>query len=101
MGEMSRRLQAVLSHGQDDELATVNVMLEAGLTHSQAESVVKEIAARVADQSDFEYLAKMKMVLCTVSLGTVRQLANLRGVIWIDLESRAPLEEIMDPRQNG
>ncbi len=100
MSEMSDRLQAMLSRGQDDTLVTVNVMLEAGLKPSQAESVVKEIAACVADQSDFEYLANMNMVLCTASLRAVRQLAKLSGVIWIDLESRAPLEAIMDPHRN-
>lgn len=96
MSEMAERLQALLSDGQDEALVTVNVMLEADIEPSQAESVAQEIATRVADQSDFEYLAKMRIVLCTASLRTVRQLAKLAGVTWIDLESRAPLESIMD-----
>ena len=96
MSDVSQRLLALLSHGQDDTPVAVNVMLEANMRLSQAESIVKQIAARVADKSDFEYLAKVNIVLCTASLQTIRHLATLPGITWIDLESRAPVETIMD-----
>lgn len=100
MSDVSQRLLALLSHGQDDTPVAVNVMLEANMRPSQAESIVKQIAARVADNSDFEYLAKINIVLCTASLQTIRYLATLPGITWIDLESRAPVETIMDLNGN-
>ena len=77
MSEMSDRLRAMLSRDQHNTLVNVNVMLEADLRPSQADSIVKEIAAFVDHDSDFDYLAKLNMVICSVPLRVVRQLANL------------------------
>lgn len=96
MADISDRLQAMLSSAKGDILVTVNVMLETNLTASQAESLANEVAAHVAEADNCEYLSNMKIVHCDVPLQTIRQLADLEGVVWIDLESHAPLEAIMD-----
>ena len=96
MSEISGRLRDMLAHGPDDTLVEVNVMLDSGLKPPQAEAIVKEIATCIGDQGVCEFLASMNMVLCTASLRAVRQLSKLRGVEWIDLESRESLEAIMD-----
>ena len=101
MSELSDRLQALLSHGQGETPVAVNVMLEADIEPSHARYVVQEIAACVTDQRDFEYLVKLRMVVCKVSVCAIWHLAKLPGVKWIDLESSASLESIIDQYDGG
>lgn len=96
MTDMSERLKILLLNGQEDTQVAVNLMLEADMGPSQVKSIVHKVSTFLSDKGHFEYLATMNMILCTTSLQCVRQLGQLQGVTWIDLESRAPLESIMD-----
>lgn len=98
MGTISKTLQTLIDADRGVRQVPVHVMLEADVGPSDAEALLAEIHRHVADPAAMDYLRHMRIALCTVTLDSVEAINGLPGVASIDLDSAAPLDELLDAK---
>ena len=96
MSKLSKKLQDLADGRSPDTEVPIHILLESNISQEQAVSLVNEVERHLAGKEAIDHLKRMKMVLCTVPLASVHIIADLPGVISIDLDSQSPIEEIID-----
>ena len=74
-----------------------NILLRHGSGSESLQHLVRDMdggATKFA--ADVRLVPSAGMVLCTLPLGAVEQVSHLPDVVWIDAESRAPIEDLLD-----
>lgn len=96
MGKISGKLAALLRHQPPETQVDLHVMLQRGLEPSDVQTLFSDLSKLTADEAAPEYLAASGIVLLSSVLGNVQAIANLPGVIWVDADSRANMDELID-----
>jgi hypothetical protein len=93
--KLSSHLSKVLRASSDQDVVKLNVMLQGHLSPQEVRQVFGSLAA-VDDVTSADLLPRSKMVLLTTRKRSVPAVADLAGVLHVDLAKGAPLESLLD-----
>ena len=71
-----------------------NVVLENRLTRSQVSEIVNELIVAGARELDVRF--SMSMVHMTLPVASLRSIAGIKQVQWVDIEKSAKIESVLD-----
>ena len=95
MDKVSKRLQSLLAGDSPQRQVRLNVMLERGAaaTHGDVTQRLRKLAAPGEGVDEMEMFGIVSMMS---PLRSVPEIARLPGVVSVDVDGEAPLEELMD-----
>ena len=96
MEKVSDKLATLIDYEEPDKEVRLNVMLRRGLEREQVAAIAAEFANLVPKPSHVEILIAFGIILIDGRLGTVEHIAEHPAVEWVDLDTEAPLEELLD-----
>jgi hypothetical protein len=96
-GKSSDKLASLVASEAPDAEVNLHVMLRDDVSADDAQRVVKKLGALATDPSSVESLSFSNMVFCTVPLSAVQSITKLPEVVWVDVDSEASIEELIDP----
>jgi hypothetical protein len=99
VNKLSDHLLRLLASSPPQEIVTIHVLLKRGLSHQEADHALSQIKELANNQDSIDYLALSDMILCDVKFESIREIDKLSQVVWIDTESEAPLETLLDARE--
>ena len=71
-------------------------MLKPGLDSAAVERTVARLTGLVTDPGSLSAWERSGIVYCSTAIATVPAIAELSEVVWIDIDSEAPIEEVLD-----
>jgi hypothetical protein len=74
----------------------LNVMLAKDTPHSAVHSVARGLAEAAGAPRSPEILPASGMVFIESTLGAVQEIARRPEVVWLDTNTEAPVEELLD-----
>ena len=93
--KIADRLQKLVSTGAPDRAAPIHVFLHNELSPQERAAAERGIRD-IATTGSLEYLTSLNALVGAVPLEAVGRIAELPEVFWMDLDSRAPLGELLD-----
>lgn len=96
MEPISMTLQDLMAVKPGEELVPVHIMLQPDINASDAEAIVAELRQRSPDPDALDYLRHMRIAFTVVPLNSMTAISQLPGVMAMDLDSEAPLAELLD-----
>ena len=97
MGKISGKLSTLLRDAPPETQVDLHVMLRRGLGPGEVRTLVDDLSRLTAGESPPpEYLAATDIVFLCSALGDVPAIADLPGVVWVDADSRASMDELID-----
>ena len=95
MEKVSKKLQALLESEAPDKEVNLNVIVRRDLGGDRLAELAGELADIASDKQSVEVLPS-GIVLMRGTLGAVKRLAQNPAVDWIDKDTEAPIEELID-----
>lgn len=92
---LSERLQQMIAAEAADRAVRVHVLLRKELPADETEQVANQIHS-MAREDSLDFLPSMHALVGATSLGNVERIARLPQVFWIDVDSEASLEALLD-----
>lgn len=96
MEKVSDKLSALVETQKPEKEVRLNVMLRRGLDREHVAALADELANLAHDHSHVEVLPASGMVLLNGTLGAVERIAGHPAVQWVDHDTEAPLEDLID-----
>ncbi|MCA1591078.1 MAG: hypothetical protein LC754_00145 [Acidobacteria bacterium] len=96
MGNVSDKLSDLVKSDEPEREVSLNVMLRKNLDREKVAAVAEELARLSADKKPVEVLSAARMVLMKGKLGSVRAISEHPGVEWVDHDTEAPIEDLID-----
>jgi hypothetical protein len=96
MKKTSAKLDALMTSERPDQAVPLHVMLSRDLPPRTARAVVQELTRFATSPRQVDYLPASGIVVFPVRMDRIADIARLPEVTWIDLDSEAPLEELLD-----
>src|SRR5215213_4340284 len=96
MDKVSGKLSALIDTEPADKDVKLNVMLRKGISPKRLRELADELAALSSGKDSVEVLPIANMVLMNGRLEAVRHIAAHPAVEWVDQETEAPIEELLD-----
>ena len=96
MDKVSDKLSALIESQEPEKEVRLNVLLRRGLDRDRIAALADELANLAPDRAHVEILPASGMVLLDGTLGAVERIANHPAVQWIDQDTEAPIEELLD-----
>jgi hypothetical protein len=93
--KLSPQLANVLRASSNQDVVKLNVILQGHLSPQEVREVFGSLAA-VDDVTSVDLLPRSKIVLLTTRKRSVPAVADLEGVLHVDLAKEAPLESLLD-----
>ena len=100
-GKISDKLASLIQEESPDKAVRLNVMLARGTPQPAARSAAHDLGKFAGASEHPQVLAAMGMVNLNTRLGSVRQIAELASVEWVDVDGTAPIESLMDDGGGG
>ncbi len=92
--KISSRLSRLIEVGQDDEPVDLSVLMERNLPEQTIKASVEKLEQLGGVK--IEYVPISGTLHCRVRLGQAKSVEQLDGVEQVDIESTAPIEELLD-----
>lgn len=96
MNNLSKRLSALLQSSSGDAEVKLHILYRKGLSESSKIALFKRLCNITGKEEIKEIVQGSGITVCSTTLESVRSLADLPEIDWIDLESKAPIEELID-----
>jgi len=96
MDKVSDKLSALIKSEEPEKEVRLNVMLRRGLDRDRVAALADELANIAADSSHVEVLPVSGMVMLNGPLGAVERIASHPAVQWVDQDTEAPVEDLLD-----
>ena len=96
MDKVSDKLSALVESQSPEKEVKLNVMLRKEFSGERLAALADELAALSADKKSVEVLPVAGMVLMNGTLDAVRRIAAHPAVEWVDQDTEAPMEELVD-----
>ena len=96
IAKLSQRLNSLLASEPNDRLCSLHVMLKPNLDRNASEVAYRRIGELSEKKDSVKPLPRFGIVTCTTSFSSVADIADLDDVVWLDLESEAPIEDLLD-----
>ncbi len=96
MNNLSKRLSALLQSSSGDAEVKLHILYRKGLSESSKIALFKILSNITGKEEVKEIVRGSGIIVCSTTLESVRSLADLPEIDWIDLESKAPIEELID-----
>jgi hypothetical protein len=96
MDKVSDKLSALVESQGPEKEVRLNVLLRRGLDRDRVAALADELATLAPDTSHVEILAASGMVLMNGTLGAVERIAGHPAVQWVDQNTEAPVEDLLD-----
>lgn len=96
MDKVSDKLSALIESQEPEKEVRLNVLLRRDLDHDRIADLADELANLAPEHAKVEVLPASGMVLLDGTLGTVERIANHPAVQWVDQDTEAPIEELLD-----
>ncbi len=95
---MSEKLQAVLDANDNVRELNLHIMLKNDLSRESAAAFAEDLSKLATDEKAVEVLSGSGIILLSATADTVQKIADRPEVLWIDIDSSAPLENLLDAR---
>lgn len=96
MEKVSEKLSALVEAEEPEKEVRLNVMLRRGLDRASVANLAEELAGLTPGGASVEVLPASGMVLMRGTLGAVERIAGHPAVEWVDQDTEAPLEDLLD-----
>lgn len=96
MDKVSDKLSALVESEEPDKEVKLNVLLRKGLDGDRVAALADELATLAPDTSHVEILAASGIVFMNGTLGAVERIASHPAVQWVDQNTEAPIEDLLD-----
>ena len=96
MEKVSDKLSALVETEEPEKEVRLNVMLRRGLDRDHVAALADELANLTHDRSHVEVLSGSGMILLDGTLGAVERIAGHPAVQWVDRDTEAPIEDLVD-----
>lgn len=96
MNKLSEKLAALIA--SEDPRAEVNlhVMLQRDLEDDSTQALVQNLEQLASDRNQVKIFPLSGIVTLRGTLDSVEKIAENPNVVWIDQDSEAPMEELLD-----
>jgi len=94
--KFSERLTTILQASPEDEEIKVHVLYRKNLSEQSKIALFQQLTNIIGKEGIKEIMHRSSMLICSMNVKAVRSLANQTEIDWIDLESQAPIEELLD-----
>ncbi len=96
MEKVSDKLSALVESQEPEKEVRLNVLLRRDLDRDRVAALADELANLAPKRSHVEILPASGMVLIDGTLGSVEQIARHPAVQWVDQDTEAPIEDLID-----
>lgn len=96
MDKVSDKLSALVESQKPEKEVRLNVLLQRGLGRDRVAALADELASLAPDNSHVEILPASGMVLIDGTLGAVKRIASHPAVQWVDQDTQASIEDLLD-----
>ena len=96
MEKVSDKLSALVQTEEPEKEVRLNVILHRGLDRDRVAALADELANLTHDRSHVEVLPGSGMILLDGTLGAVERIAGHPAVEWVDHDTQAPIEDLLD-----
>ena len=96
MDKVSDKLSALIESEEPEKEVRLNVLLRRGLDRDRVAALADELANLTPDHAQVEVLPASGMVLLNGTLGAVERIAGHPAVQWVDQDTEAPIEDLLD-----
>ncbi len=92
----SERLSALLQSSPGDQELQLHILYRKGQSERSKIAFFEKLTNITGKEEIKEIVQGSGIIVCSTTLDSVRSLAELPEIDWIDLESKAPIEELID-----
>ena len=96
MNKLSDKLAALIESEDPSAEVNLHVMLQKDLARDSAETVIDSLSQLATDKDEFKVFPLSGIVTLRGTLESVEKIATNPNVVWIDQDSEAPMEELLD-----
>lgn len=96
MKNVSDKLTALVASAPPDQKVTLQVLPREDLDRDGLQALARDLSRFAVDEKGVEVLPAVGIVMLTSTLGAVEQLAGHPDIVWVDKESEARLEDLLD-----
>jgi len=96
MEKVSDKLSALIASEAPEKEVKLNVMLRQDLDAESLDALTSELADLATDKKSFDVLPASSILLMKGTLGTVERIARHPGVEWVDKDTEASIEDLLD-----
>ena len=96
MKNVSDKLASLVASGSPDQEVTIHVLPREHLDRDGFKALARDISSFAADEKGVEVLPAVGMIILTSTLGAVERLARHPDIFWVDKDSEANLEDLLD-----
>lgn len=96
MKNVSDKLASLVAVGPPEQEVNLQVLPRENLDGDGLKALARDLARFATDEGSVEVLSAVGIVTLTGTLGAVKQLAGHPDIVWIDKDSEATLEDLLD-----
>lgn len=96
MDKVSDKLAELVSSEDPGTEVNLHVMLQRGLEADQTKAIIHNLEELATDKQNVKLFELSGMVALRGTLEAVKEIAEDPNVVWIDQDSQAPMEELLD-----
>jgi hypothetical protein len=96
MDKVSNKLTALFESEPSEKEVKLNVMLRSGISQESLPALADELAALSSDKDSVKLLPTADIVSMNGKLDAVPRIASHPDVEWVDQDTEAPIEELLD-----
>lgn len=96
MNKLSEELTRLITTGNPTSEVNLHVMLHRDLKLDEFESLVNTLQQLATDPNQLKAFPLSGIVTLRGTLAAIQQIAGNPNVVWIDQDSEAPIEELLD-----
>lgn len=96
MNKVSDKLAELVSSEDPGTEVNLHVMLQKDLDSNRAKAIVDNLTELATDKEDVKLFALSGIVTLRGTLQSIKEIAGDPNVVWIDQDSQAPMEELLD-----
>jgi hypothetical protein len=96
MEKVSDKLSFLIDSERPEKEIKLNVMLRKDLDSESLSTLTSELAELATDKESLDVLPALGILLMKGTLGAVEHIAKHPGVEWVDKDTEAPIEDLLD-----
>lgn len=96
MGKVSDKLALLVASRDPGTEVNLHVMLQKDLAKDSTETLIDSLSQLATDRNDVKMFPLSGIVTLRGNLESIEKIAQNPNVVWIDQDSEAPMEELLD-----
>lgn len=96
MNKVYDKLASLIASEDPSTAVNLHVILQKNLTQGSTEALIQNLSQLATDKDQVKVFPLSGIVTFTTTLDSIERIAGNANVVWVDRDSEAPLEELLD-----